>query len=119
MNKLVQDWKNAQAELAKAKKLELALRKELLEMYPGELGTEHRIVDGLDLTITRGVTRKVVPEDLAVITSSLTDEEKDCIIMKPTLDARRYAKLPMGNLLQRAIEVKPSLPSIKWAEVDD
>jgi len=114
MNALVEQWIEVQKQLSSLKTIELNLRKKVIAKYPGELGTSHAKVDkDVSLKITRGVSRTVDNEVLSQIYADLSDEEKECVVYKPSLSLTKYNDLPNGSVLSTAVTTKPSLPSIK------
>lgn len=120
MNELIVKWHNANEQLKYYKKLELQLRMEITGHYPGELGTQHYVLDeDHKLTIVRSVNRTIDDAILDIIWNDLTDKERECIRIKHEIKAREYGKLEDDNLLSHAVTVKPALPSVKLEVLDD
>lgn len=117
---LIKEWKQAQLDVASVKAYELKLRKEVLNIYPGEIGSSMALVPdlGIELKITRGVLRKIDEGILNTVWKDLSELEQSCIAYKPSLITKVYSVLEEGSMLSRAITVKPSLPSIKVVKLD-
>jgi len=115
MDNLLQRLIDAQQVLANAKATELALRKEMLEEFPGEIGSSLVMFPdiGMEMKITRGTSISIDKKVLDEITKDLSGLEAACITYKPSIIKKVYDQLKPGSNLSRAIIVKPSLPSIK------
>lgn len=102
-----------QSQLKTIKAEEVKLRKEIAEdiLEAEEVGT-HTITSGMFVCkATKKVTYSLDREALENIWGDLSDEEKDVIDYKPALKLRDYKSVDSG-LLDEAITVKPSMPSI-------
>ena len=124
MGKLTQqdvlDFAEAQGTLAKAKKVELELRKKIIShfRYGDKLeGVQHKSLDGLDMDIlvTLKLTRSLDTDALDALWSELTEDQRACVEYKPSLNLKNYRALLLngdeGELINIVTE-KPALPSV-------
>jgi len=125
MSKLIQkdiyDFDDAVRALSKAKRIELDLRKKIINFfrYNGSVeGVQHKSLEGVeaDIAITLKLGRSLDKDALDTLWSDMTQAQKDCIVYKPSLDVTAYKKLveagEAGDLLDIVIE-KPGLATIK------
>lgn len=108
-------WLGLQQQLAKIKAEELMLRKEICaDLFDGEQGEfkVNKETRNLIVVATSKVTRSLDNEALSTMMSDLSDEEKDCVKFKPSLDTRKWRKLPEDCLLNQAVIEKPATPTL-------
>jgi hypothetical protein len=110
---IIHEWFEAKARLDAAKALELELRNKIVAAYPGDQGVTRGEGEGFKVKVTRGVSRSVDSDVLLEILDDLTDEERACVIYKPSLDAKRFLFLPRNSVLSRAVIIKPSQPTVE------
>lgn len=114
-------WDNAKKELTKAKALESALRKKVIEGYfpNAHVGTnKHPLAQGWELKFVRTLDRKVDAGVLAVLRANL--EEKGIVVdnlvkMEPKLDGRAYSALSDANKLEfdQVLIIKDASPTLE------
>lgn len=116
----VLEWMKLAADLKNLKAKEMELRKELCEEVLGDKvkGTDHLIVEGLDLAATGKVNTTLDPEMLQSIWNDLSQKERDCIVHKPSLVAKNYKDLDGTSTLHQAVTTKPGAPSLKVKPVE-
>ena len=116
----VLDFEQAQKALAKSKREELVLRKKIVSHYRyGDAmeGVQHKTIEGLDLdiAITLKLGRTLDKDALDTNWSDLTQEQRDCIEYKPSLNVKAY-KLLVENgeagELMNAVTEKPGLATV-------
>lgn len=105
-----------QQELAKVKKQELELRKELCnELFEGRVGEFKKEfeTDRYEVEAQSKVTHNIDKTAFAAIVDELSDEELECIRYKPELDIRKWRKLPEDAILHEVVTEKPATPTLK------
>lgn len=117
MIELIEAHMKAKKDLDAAKKLELILRKQIIDQafdYQGE-GVANAYVGNVMIKATFGYTRTLDMDAVDANMESFSDAERSCLVMKTALSVSRYKNLSdkERTLLDECITVKPSLPSIK------
>ena len=116
----VLDFEQSQIALRKAKSNELIGRKKVINHFrygDNVEGVQHKSINDLDMdiAITLKLNRKLDADALDVVWSDLTQEQRDCIKYKPSLDVTAYKKLldegDVGELIN-LIEEKPGLATV-------
>ena len=117
----IYDFDDAVRGLAKAKRIELELRKKIINhfRYNGSVeGVQHKSFEGVDadIAITLKLSRTLDKDALKTLWVDLTEEQKEAIEYKPSLHVKIYKELvendDAGELLNMVIE-KPALATIK------
>ena len=112
---------DAKTQLAFWKKKEHELRLELLnDLFPNASNgtfTEH--VEGYEVKGTFGLNYSIIKDEFDILKDVMTDDERSCITLKPTLSVAKYKLLEDHEraILDECVSVKPSLPSVKILEV--
>ena len=118
---VVLDWIEAKAELSLAKanemKLRLAISDEVLAGH--KKGVKHLLVEGLDVAATAKLNTTLDPEMLDSIWNDLPQEERDCIVHKPSLVAKNYKNLDEDSKLHQAVTTKPGTPTLSVKPVKE
>ena len=119
--KHIEVWIAAKANLDVVKAKEMELRKEICEavLQGTHKGTEHLIVEGLDVAATGKINTKVDTECLDTIWNDLSQGEKDCIVYKPSLVAKEYKTVDAKSKLHEAIITTPGTPTLKVKPVKE
>lgn len=113
--KSVKLWISLAAQLKSVKKQELDLRKEINSVILGEdkAGTKHAAFGLMEVTCSVSERIVVKKEDILSNIESLTEEDKQCIIWKPSIVKNSYDKLPPGSILRRLTTLTLGAPTIK------
>jgi hypothetical protein len=110
------EWLALDQELKVLKAKEQMLRKELCEeLFEGRVG-EFKVdvdTDIYEVRATSKVNRKIDEQVYFSISEELSKEEKDCIKFKPSLDVRKWRKLPEDCILNEAIVESPAMPVLE------
>jgi hypothetical protein len=114
-------WMEAALKLAAAKTHEMELRQDICkEVLDGKLkGVKHLIVEGLDVAATGKINTTLDPELLESIWNDLPQQERDCVVQKPSLVAKNYKGLSDDSLLHQAVTTKPGAPSLSVKPVKE
>ena len=112
----IYDFDDAVRNLAKAKKIELELRKKIINhfRYNGSVeGVQHKSFEGIeaDIAITLKLNRTLDKDALQTLWVDLTEGQREVIEYKPSLNVKGYKELiendTAGELLNVVIE-KPA-----------
>ncbi len=113
-------WLDIQARLKELKATEMAARKflchSILQGKEGEF-KEALELDGYEIVVNSRVSRKLDEGMLSALSDDLTDEDKNAIRYKPSIDLRAYRKLPDSSLIHEAVTVSPATPSLTVKKV--
>lgn len=117
---IYEDWLESKRELDKAKEKELELRNKIAHKVLGSKseGAKTERNGGYKITATAKLNRAIDREALSATWDLLSDEEKNCINYKPTLNLAAYKKIESGvvesdGLLMDCITVKPGTVELK------
>ena len=116
----VLDFEQAQIALIKAKSVEIELRKKIINhfRYGSNLeGVQHKSIEGLemDIVVTLKLGRTLDKDALKTIWADLSEEQRDTIEYKPSLDLKAYKQLLTNDAAGELINVvteKPGLASV-------
>ncbi len=110
----IRHWMSLQANLKAVKKQEMDLRRELsLELIPaGRFGTNTMMVGDIELKTSVPTSFSLSGDDVRAAMDILTDEEKECIVWKPSLIKKNYDKLPDNNNLKKIVVMKIGAPTL-------
>ena len=120
--KMITDHSEAVAQLKKYKKLELELRNKIISKYKFDSmeGIQKKGLATKDfsaeIAITRKLTRKLDADAVESLWSTMSEEERDAINHKPSLDLKAYKDLvETGTIgvLHQAITETPAQPTLK------
>ena len=98
------------------KKQEARLRIELLSaLFPNGSGSEKAEIGDLIIKGNFGYNIKLHAVELDAAFASLSEEEQNCIVFKPSLVMKNYNDLESSKrpLLDECISVSPAMPSLK------
>lgn len=118
--KSIKQWITLAAQLKTAKKLEMALRKEINNEILGKdkIGTMHAAFGEIEVTCSVTDSLSVGKEDLMVNQKYLTEQEKGCIVWKPSIDKAKYKKLPKDCALRQIVVMKLDAPTVKAVNLE-
>lgn len=125
MERTIKRWLEVKTEMDNLKKVELDLRKKILDSAFGEpgIGTHKRFIEGYDIKGSYGVTTSLDQEGIktAMECDLLTEEQYECVRIKFELDKRKYDVLDESELkgLDMYITQKPSLPSLSITQAEE
>lgn len=93
------EWIKVSAYLKRAKAREMELRKMLLDMLAYSVGTQTSTI--FDTKLKIAMTEKLTLDEDAFDSNAdkMSEQELACIHHKPTLDKRKYDKLPADSVL--------------------
>jgi len=102
------------AQLRDVKNQEMMLRREIQSNILGSNinGTARKMIGNLEVTVSVGESISVKTEDLLAIQHDLTDQEKEVIIWKPSLNKKIYDILPGDSELRKIVTLKLSAPKV-------
>ena len=111
------EWEYTANELKLLRKKEADMRRVLVD----ELLKHSDTQEGRDVTefvqfnavVNIKVNRNVDDAALTSIINDLSDDERASIVYKPSLDMRRYRKLPDSSILHSVVTAKPGMPTLK------
>ncbi len=116
----LKEWRKLARLLAKYKKSEFALRKDIAEatLKPDDFNAlgngKVTVEDGnTEYAIVRNTVLGVDKAVLEAIYQDLSDEEKAVIKYEPKLDLRKYRNLPEDSILHDAVVSRLAAPIIK------
>ena len=110
----IEQWIDVQATLKAAKEEEMELRKEIclaLQKSEEGYGTKSFHVQGFDLKTTFDLSYKLDEALYWERAKSMTDEELDCIKLKPTLDVKKFKEISSATLSD-LVYVTESAPTL-------
>lgn len=124
MAKLTQDelleFEHLQTELKIVKKKEIELRNKIIKhfRYGDKVeGVQHKSLEGvdIDIAVTLKLSRSLDADGLDMIWSDLTEEQRDAITYKPSLDVKKFKQMvendTAGELINVVIE-KPAQATV-------
>jgi len=113
---LISNYQNAKLAFEMLKKDEARLRIELLSaLFPNGSGSEKAEIGDLIIKGNFGYNIKLHAVELDAAFASLSEEEQNCIVFKPSLVMKNYNDLESSKrpLLDECISVSPAMPSLK------
>ena len=108
-------WLDAKMNLAKYKKQEIELRNKIIDSFLTNetSGTLKFNKGNYKITIGLSLNNSLDESVLDTIYQGLSDEEKNCILYKPSLIAKEFKLLSGNESLFEAITIKPRQPTLK------
>ena len=117
MEKQIEQWLEAKAELNKWKAEELALRLQIVEAITGPVpGTYHKETTTGKITATVKRNYKVDYGEIKSLWNELSIIEQDCINFSASLKMREFKKINGACLLHRAVTETESTPTLVFKE---
>ena len=118
----LQLWQTQAELLARAKAQEMATRKIITTAIlggPNVAGTKHATLGYIEATASASETLKVTRDDVLPLVDELTEEEKACIVWKPSIIKKNYDKLPEDNNLKEIVSMTIGAPTLKIVDLEE
>jgi hypothetical protein len=112
---LLYKYKIAEANLAKAKEVEMIIRLLICDalISHSPLGTNKFLIDGYAITAVKKINYNLDKELLESKVKYFTEEELECIRWKPELAMKNYKALDDTSALDEVIITTPATPSLE------
>lgn len=107
-------WEATQELLSETKKTEMMLRVDVAEiLLEGKsIGVHEFQFPNFKLKAAKKVNINILPDELSELASSMSAEEKDCIVYKATLNKKLYNSLDETFVIDECIVITPATPTI-------
>ena len=117
---LLSQYIDAKSKLDRYKKLEAELRIKLLNhLFPTAVeGTYNTFINSVKIKGKFGVNINLNQQAYNELSAQMSDDELECINLKPNLSIAKYKQLKDKSTLEQCISVSPAMPTIEIVNED-
>lgn len=117
---LLAQYIDAKSKHDRYKKLEAELRVKLLSfLFPSAVeGTYNTFIDNIKIKGKFGLNINLNQKAYNELSTQMSDEELECITLKPTLSVAKYKQVVNKEILEQCISISPAMPTIEIINED-